>query len=79
MDVAAARALLKTGILKEALLKRTENSDGWIVELRTSPPSETLLILETQKGAIRIFKSCETAYDTLIRIGFSRVTTILSD
>lgn len=76
MDITAARSLLKNGILKEALLKRNDDEDGWVIELITS---ETSMLLETQKGAIRIFKSSETAYDTLISIGFSRVTTILSD
>lgn len=79
MDVAAARALLKTGILKEAILKRTEDGDGWFIELKTSPPTEQMLILETQKCAVRIFKSSETAYDTLMRIGFKSVTTFLSE
>lgn len=74
MNVSEARTLLNANVLTKATLYRSEDSSGWLIKFEATQPVGTSLVLETQKGYDRVFKTSDAAILTLCSIGFEAAT-----
>ena len=77
MKLSEARILYNAGALKSATLYRSIDNKGWSLRFDSERPLDISLVLETQKGAERVFKSSDAGLLALEKIGFTSATILL--
>lgn len=68
MKLAEAKMLHESGAISGAKIFRTKSGDGWSLVFSTRNPVNFACELQTEKGAIRVFKSIEAAVVVLEKI-----------
>ena len=79
MKLSEAIMLYESKAISDVRICKSTAQQGWCVKFRTKNPVNFSLVLETERGFIRVYKNINAAIKTITKIGFAEAVLVLND